>query len=106
MTGKTLAEVLHNHVFNKALALCLCGLELGGTGHRTHAHRVHQADAITAHLAAILTDPETVEAVAQLLCNLDVKSRHDDLMQQVVNEALDDARAAIAVIAARMGVAL
>ena len=105
MTGQTLAEVL----FEADRATSAAGNTFGATLASDPCRRTYDAmaAAVTAHLAAILADPETVEAVAKVRCGIDpARAPYSDLMQQVVNEALDDARAAIAVIAGRLGVAL
>ena len=76
---------------------------------------VESADAVTAHLAAILSNPETVEAVAYQMfadeCLTPDQSEFtaDHWANLPLQDCLDwrnNARAAITVIAARLGVAL
>lgn len=84
MTGQTLAEVLAEPIYR----------EWGDMVDRRYLIDAI-VPAVTAHLAAILADPETVEAVMDAICD----SQGGDYV------SMDDARAAIAVIAERLGLA-
>jgi hypothetical protein len=62
-----LAEAFDLHRFNKALAVCSCGLELGGQGNRMAAHRAHLADVAHRWYAERLGSEDVREAVARAL---------------------------------------
>ena len=64
---RTLEDVLREHRFHKGRALCDCGIELGGTGHRTEAHRAHVAAEVRAWLAEVLAGEGLREAVARVV---------------------------------------
>lgn len=89
MTGPSLAEVISPHL------TCSCP-ELIDVDWSTHI-----TAAVTAHLAAILGDPETVKAVAQA-----IEPFVPDANWSRCAVSGHAARAAIAVIAERLGVAL
>ena len=110
MTSQTLAEVLAEVLHSTETT--------GGWWGRPECEEFGRlvAPAVTARLAAILTDPETVEAVAEAMYADEKRIVGPERAAIAYAERLADdgareyaysaARAAIAVIAARIGVAL
>jgi hypothetical protein len=99
---KTLAQVLEAHEYVPFDAFewrCTCDWTANvECDYEADEHREHTADAVTAHLAALLADVETVEAVAEAIATtLGVGGSSVDFTPE--------ARAAIAVIGARLGLA-
>lgn len=110
MTGQTLAEVIAVDLTRGGFI----GWLLNSGNSALWASRTPEqetgrvvADAVTAHLAAILADPETVEAVSWgIEGSPTFPAAHSFAQRDILRGyALTEARAAIAVIASRLGVA-
>ena len=95
---RTLEDVLREHRFHKGRALCDCGIELGGTGHRTEAHRAHVAAEVRAWLAEVLAGASLRRNLAASIAYADAPPLRRHEGARIINPRIDLATAALTTV--------